>query len=214
MKYSIFLILIVFLSCKNSDNTINNTDSTLTDIIDKENTYNLKNINKQYSGEKYNNNPNFDSIFIIKLKKEYEYIFKQEKPFKNLTPFPYTIIPYDLNKNDYTTIENIIRFAIENYNKTQSYSELELNTKCPNEFHENPKLEDFQIELEVYYRQYIASIIDNKQYVFIQFFHKTFMQDHFKTTLQSTDGGGLYFFSFLINISEKKYYPIWVNAEI
>jgi len=78
-------------------------------------------------------------------------------------------------------------------------------------------LSDFIINVDNYKRQYIAVLnAKGEKEVLVNLFQKDIpdlKEGNWKTKIVWAHGGGLLFFKFKINLSENKYYDVWINAE-
>jgi len=192
-----YLLLNVFISC----------------------TYSQKRIAFNYGNkliEKYKSKVDTDKIDIITYEKKYSYCFQDEEPFKNRMDFPdNSIINYKLNLNDYAAIEYIANQAVNKFNNKEALEEYNRYRKYhPTTDSAKTRLSEFQINLNEYYRKYMAGIIEGKVYVKIFCYHSSKKEYFHNGELVEVDGGGKLFFQLLINLSKFKHYGIEVNAPI
>ena len=148
-----------------------------------------------------------EKIIIIKYSSENDWAFKYNKPFieNNINPVD------SISKIEILKCETILRELINEYNNSKAITEFENYKKI---WGGDAEIDEFKIEIEFYYRQYIFIEHDNETYAYIIGINNRSMIDSYYTRLANADGGGNHFFHLIVNLNRLQHYGFRVNSPI
>jgi hypothetical protein len=134
---------------------------------------------------------------IIKYDTSYNYIF------------PKTFKAIDLNDEEIMECETLLRLFIADYNVEATKRFDEMTKKYPKlKFNKN----QFTIELRDYGRQYMAALSENEKFVYVNCFCDPVEFDYRHKELVQVDDGGNCFFSFKVDLKNKKIFDFRENG--